>query len=132
MSYTWRSILKGFDLLKQGLIWRVGDGEGLNIWSDPWIPRNMSRKPITPKGGNLISKVNELIHPITGMWDSQLVQDTFWWEDARLILAILVHERLANRAAWHFDRKGIFSVKSAYKVFRTNQVNGSCRGGVNL
>jgi hypothetical protein len=28
MSYTWCSILRGLDLLKQGVIWRVGTGEG--------------------------------------------------------------------------------------------------------
>lgn len=32
MSYTWRSILKGIDLLKKGVIWRVGDGSNLKIW----------------------------------------------------------------------------------------------------
>jgi len=89
----------------------------------------MSRKPITPKGANLLSKVTELIDPITGGWDTQLVPDTFWEEDAQLILAIPVHGGMENRAAWRFDKKGVLSVKSAYKVFRTNQVNGS-RGGL--
>ena len=46
VSYTWRSILRGIDLLKKGLIWSVGDGvKNLNIWSNPWLPRDMSRKP---------------------------------------------------------------------------------------
>jgi hypothetical protein len=38
MSYTWRSILKGLQLLKDGLIWRVGNGKTINIWKNPWIP----------------------------------------------------------------------------------------------
>lgn len=129
MSYTWRSILKGFDLLKQGLIWRIGDGTNLRIWSDPWIPRSMSRKPITPRGSNLMSYVAELMDPYTGSWDEQMVRDTFWEEDAQLILAIPIHAGMQNRPAWHFDKKGIFSVKSAYKVFRANQVIRSRSGG---
>jgi hypothetical protein len=129
MSYAWRSILKGFDLLKQGLIWRVGDGADLNIWSDPWIPRGMTRKPITPRGASLLSKVEELIGPVTGGWDTQLIRDTFWEEDAQLILAIPLHGGMENRAAWHFDKKGAFSVKSAYKVFRANHVICSRSGG---
>jgi hypothetical protein len=50
ISYTWRSILKGCDLLKEGLVWRIGDGSRVNIWSDPWIVRDGSRCPVTPRG----------------------------------------------------------------------------------
>ena len=32
------SVLRGIELLKKGIIWRVGDGVGLKIWTDPWIP----------------------------------------------------------------------------------------------
>jgi hypothetical protein len=39
ISYTWWSILKGIELLKEGLIWRIGDGTKVKIWEDPWIPR---------------------------------------------------------------------------------------------
>jgi hypothetical protein len=31
ISYVWRSILKGAQLLKKGIIWRVGDGRSINI-----------------------------------------------------------------------------------------------------
>src|SRR6266540_2085416 len=39
MSYSWRSIMRGVELLKEGIVWRVGSGESINIWTDPWIPR---------------------------------------------------------------------------------------------
>jgi hypothetical protein len=35
LSYTWRSIMKGVQVLKDGVIWRVGNGEKINIWNDP-------------------------------------------------------------------------------------------------
>lgn len=76
-----------------------------------------------------MSHVAELINPVTGGWDTQLIRDTFWDEDAQLILVIPVHGGMENMAAWHFDKKGIFSVKSAYKVFRTDQLNKSRSGG---
>jgi hypothetical protein len=38
MSYTWHSILRGLEVLKEGVVWRVGDGESINAWNDPWIP----------------------------------------------------------------------------------------------
>lgn len=57
MSYTWRSILKSFEVLKVGIVWRIGDGSKINIWSDPWLPRETSRRPITPRGQTILSKV---------------------------------------------------------------------------
>lgn len=66
MSYTWRSILKGLELLKEGVIWRVGNGEKIKIWEDPWIPRGVTRRPIMPRCRNLMSRVADLINPLTG------------------------------------------------------------------
>lgn len=117
ISYTWRSILKGVKLLKKGIIWRVGDGEMIKIWSDPWIPRGVTRRPITPRASNLLTRVAELINPNTGQWDRELVLSTFWRDDAAQILAIPIHPDMEDVLAWHFDPKGLFSVKSAYRVF---------------
>jgi hypothetical protein len=39
ISYSWRSILKGAELIKEGIIWRIGNGEKVRIWEDPWLPR---------------------------------------------------------------------------------------------
>ena len=77
MSYSWRSILRGLEVLMMGMIWRIGDGRNLKIWADPWLPREWARQPITPRGGNILTYVDELINPITGTWDVDLVEDTF-------------------------------------------------------
>lgn len=82
MSYTWRSVLRGLEIMKQGMLWRVGDGGDLKIWDDPWLPRDFSRRPITPRGSNILTYVEELIGPITGSWDEELVKDIFWEEDS--------------------------------------------------
>lgn len=66
ISYSWRSIVRGIQALKEGIIWRVGNGESIKIWEDPWIPRGITRRPITPKGDVMLSKVSELIDPNTG------------------------------------------------------------------
>ena len=39
ISYTCRSILKGIALFKEGVIWRVGPGDNIKVWEDPWTPR---------------------------------------------------------------------------------------------
>ena len=116
ISYAWRSILKGVDLLRKGVIKRVGDGITVNIWSDPWLPRLWTRRPVTPRGQTVLTKVCELIDPTTGSWDCDLVQQTFWPQDASLILSLPIFEDLEDEWACHFEEKGSFSVKSAYRL----------------
>nr|AAP53315.2 retrotransposon protein, putative, unclassified [Oryza sativa Japonica Group] len=128
VSYTWRSIQKGLRVLQNGMIWRVGDGSKINIWADPWIPRGWSRKPMTPRGANLVTKVEELIDPYTGTWDEDLLSQTFWEEDVAAIKSIPVHVEMEDVLAWHFDARGCFTVKSAYKVQREMERRASRNG----
>jgi len=116
ISYTWRSIIDGINLLKEGIIWRVVSGSNVNIWTDPWIPRGTTKRPITPRGGSLITKVSDLMDPSTGTWDESLITDVFWPEDAEAILMIPTDYEAVEWPAWHYDSKGVFSVKSAYKL----------------
>jgi hypothetical protein len=116
MSYTWRSILRGLDLVKQGIIWRVGTGEGIDVWSDPWIPRGTTRRPRTPNGLDEPMRVADLINQDSGQWDEDLVRFVFQHEDAEEILSIPIRAGMEDGVAWHFDKKGIFSVKSAYRL----------------
>jgi hypothetical protein len=44
------------------------------------------------------------------------MEDTFWTEDAAIILNIPTYENVPDWPVWHFDSKGIFSVRSAYKL----------------
>jgi hypothetical protein len=117
ISYTWRSILKGVELVKEGMIWRVGDGININMWTDPWLARDDARVPITPRRQCLLTKVNELLDPVTGGWDEALVRQIFWEVDVKTILATPVQEDFEDYVAWQPDSKGFFSVKSAYKVY---------------
>jgi hypothetical protein len=62
------------------------------------------------------------INPYTRNWDVKLVRDTFWAGNADLILVFPIHQGRENILAWHFDKHGAFSVKSAYKVAREDRV----------
>jgi hypothetical protein len=46
-SSTWTAIEYGLQLLKQGVIWRVGNGSKIRAWRDPWMKR---AKPRTAQG----------------------------------------------------------------------------------
>jgi hypothetical protein len=74
MSYVWRSILKGIEILKQGVIWRVGNGAKIKIWSDPWIPSNSTRGISTPQVNDQLMHVADLIDSMSNSWNEQLIR----------------------------------------------------------
>jgi hypothetical protein len=61
-----------------------------------------------------VSTVDELINPVTSSWDVDLVKAIFWPVDARRILQIPIGYGREDLVAWHFNRSGQFSVRSAY------------------
>jgi len=43
-SFTWQSVLKGRELLKEGCLWRVGDGTKIKVCADKWLPRSPNHR----------------------------------------------------------------------------------------
>jgi hypothetical protein len=68
--------------------------------------------------------VSELIDQSTGRWNEPLVKNTFWEDDVKIILATPIRDDFEDYPAWHYDEKGTFSVKSAYRLYVT------CRDGL--
>ena len=97
------------------MIWRI-NGQNVNIWEDPWVPRGSTRRPSTVRGQILLQKVCDLIDPISGQWDQDLVQQVFNDDDVPHILSIPIKEGFDDLPAWHPDPKGNFSVRSSYKL----------------
>jgi len=58
--------------------------------------------------------VDELIYPVTGSWDIDLIRSLFYPVDVQRILQIPIHIGRDDVVAWHHNRNGLFSVKSAY------------------
>ena len=54
-SFTSQSIMAGINSLKHGYIWRVGNGQNINIWEDACIPNFDARKVVTPRGGTTVN-----------------------------------------------------------------------------
>jgi hypothetical protein len=72
--------------------------------------------PITRRGNAVVSVVADLIIPVTGSWDEDLVTEIFRLVDANLILSIPLRDGMEDFYAWFYDPKGVFSVKAAYKL----------------
>jgi hypothetical protein len=95
---------------------RLGNGSTIDIWQDPWLPRPWDCRPITVRAQRVVNRVCDLMDPTTGTWDETVVRDIFCDQDAHVILSIPIFEDSDDQWAWHFDEKGLFSVKSAYRL----------------
>jgi hypothetical protein len=114
-SFTWQSILAGVATFKRGFIRRVGNGEDINIWSDPWIPRSPDFKVTSLRGNAVYTKVSELINPVTETWDTQLLSELLNDVDVGRVLQIPLNNRgFDDFIAWGFTKHGKYSVRSAY------------------
>jgi hypothetical protein len=71
--FTWQSLVVAIPMFKRGYIWRVGSGERINIYTDPWIPTSPNRMIISPRGLGVLTKVADLIDTSSGTWDIELL-----------------------------------------------------------
>jgi hypothetical protein len=75
-SFAWKSTWGSGDLLKDGLVWRIGNGSTVKIWSDKWVPIPDTYSIQSPPQAHIIepnATVSELID-----------RDTQWWNMERL------------------------------------------------
>jgi hypothetical protein len=95
-SFTWRSIIFGRELLKEGLIWQIGDGSDIKTMTD---------------------RVSNLLLDNGRGWNVEKLNEVLFEGDVADILKIPVG-RAGTRdyLAWNYTKNGIFSVKSAYHL----------------
>ncbi|CAH9109352.1 unnamed protein product [Cuscuta europaea] len=43
-SFIWYSIFQTQGIIKDSYYWRVGNGESINVWSEPWLPDGINPK----------------------------------------------------------------------------------------
>lgn len=116
-SVTWKSLEYGLQLLKKGLIWRIGDGTKVRIWRDRWIPRESSLMLAGAAGRCRLRWVSQLIKQDDRSWDADLIWRICNPFDAIEILKIkLPQYQTEDFLAWHYEKSGLFSIQSAYKL----------------
>jgi hypothetical protein len=106
-SSTWQAVEHGLELLKKGVIWRVGNGANIRVWRDPWIPRDWNHYPRSPQGRCRLRWVADFLNP-DGSWKETLVNQYFEAEEARLICQIRTSQRNeSDFIAWYPEKKGL-------------------------
>ena len=72
-----------------GSKWRIGRGNKVKIWGDPWLPNSLTHKvqsPISQLPHD--AKVVEIIDRENMRWRNDLIDQIFWLEEANLIKKI--------------------------------------------
>jgi len=69
--------------------------------------------------------MEELINPVTGYWDEDLIIDLFWPIDVHQILQIPLSVGREDLVAWHYNQNGFFSVRSAYHIQWSRKFGGN-------
>lgn len=117
VSPVWRAIESGLQLLKKGLIWRVGDGRSIQIQRDQWIPRKEGLKTVVFTKRSRLRWVNQLMNEEGKEWNVPLIRQMFHALDADEICRIPIPRAKAKDCvAWHYEKNGIFTVRSAYRL----------------
>ena len=73
-SYLWQSIMATQRILRNGVRWRVGNGQKIRILSDKWLPNPSTFKVISPpKLLGCQAFVSDLINSDTKEWKVELI-----------------------------------------------------------
>lgn len=115
-SYSWRSVWSSKALLKEGLIWRIGKGSRVNVWTDPWVADGEGSM-ITTSEVEGITNVCELMDTTTLEWDTDLISSIFNERDQKCILTIPLSWRApSDILTWAYSNNGLYSTKTAYMI----------------
>lgn len=118
-SWLWRSILQNREGLKDGMCYKVSNGQSISAARDPWVPTMDGFRPLLRDGLLLESnalKVSELLLEGGMRWDAVKIRNFFTQESAHAILQIrLPVTSSQDKFFWPKDPSGDFSMKTAHR-----------------
>ncbi|KAA3484080.1 reverse transcriptase [Gossypium australe] len=122
-SFTWRSICSAREFIENGLLWRVGNGSGINIWNDPWLPGRKNNRVSIQRILPNWTTVNQLINCETFTWNEEFLLNIFDVDTAKRILSIPIAEgRSEDLRVWKHEGSGEYTVKSGYRVLSSEHL----------
>ncbi|XP_017625048.2 uncharacterized protein LOC108468690 [Gossypium arboreum] len=107
------SICSAWDLIIDGLVWQIGNGNSVNIWNDPWLPGHENNRLSVQSINTSWTTVNQLIDFESSTWRKEVIRSLFDEDQARRILSILLGcQSSHDLLVWKFEGSGTYSVKS--------------------
>lgn len=113
-SSTWFNICFGTSLLRQGLVWRIGNGEEVQFWTDLWFGRGLLfDKALDPSIVNAEMLVQDFWS--NGKWDVVPLYACLPPDIVERILCIpFFNCHKKDQLICKHTPNGVFSIKSAY------------------
>lgn len=107
--------------MQQGIRWRVGDGENIKVWSDPWIPNSTGLK--TLQGHIQINpqlRVSDLIDQHHHIWNIQDLHHHFCPNGINSILSIPISSTgNSDKVIWHYTNLGKYEERFDYHLAKS-------------
>lgn len=116
VSWVWRNMLHGRDLLKSHGGWAIGSGEDVSIAEDRWLA---SWEKVFLKEGCNLTNVQELIDPMSHSWKTGALR--FSLQPISVIEAMKTPIGWfdpTNKLIWPPSKDGCYSVKYGYACLR--------------
>ena len=126
-SFAWKNILKGRDVIKKGLQWRVGNGALIRIYHDSWLPDPFNKRVVSPRDflGN-DAQVVVLIDKEKWCWLQEAIDNIFIPHEAAVIKSIpLSFCDCDDKMFWPYSPEGKYTVSSAYRLLMEEELRKS-------
>lgn len=106
-----------------GLSWNVSYGSTTLIWEDNWVPSPKGFRVFSPKPtGCVLNRVCDLMDTRGRRWNVERIQSLFNHEEVQAIRQVpIVMQDDNDMLIWHCTKKGIYTVKSGYRVICENE-----------
>ena len=125
-----------FQIIHQNMTWRVGCGDRVRFWQDPWIGQGCSLQQkynqlffISRQQNLSISNMGKFSQN-TWSWDFRWRRNLFDYENEQAIAfmedisAFSIHQQLQDIMVWKAEPNGLYSTKSAYRLLMPTNSTG--------
>ena len=116
-SFSWESILKGREVIKKDIQWRVGSGALIRIYHDNWLPDLFNKCVVSPRSFlGIDARVSVLIDKDNRCWMKETIDNLFLPHEAELILSIPISlSSCEDQMVWPHNPDGLYFVRSGYR-----------------
>lgn len=125
-SLVWRSIHACIEDMNNGLMWKVGNGESIKVWTEKWLPSGPAS--IGPENREDINiRVCDLMDPTTMRCDEDKLQGLFGEALSNQIMEIILSRfRSPDRLVWRCINERNYTVRNGYHLMHHRKLESKC------